>query len=150
MTEAKALQLEPAEAEVVALEAAAFARALPDPVARERYERLAASAAGQGDVPDDLVSPLAAMLELVFDTGRPVNRAVLQAVYGRTPRGRERAADAREVNRALEALRGQTIAELRVAAAGPSQLTLTVETDRVRVQLEFDRHGARVTSLEAG
>jgi hypothetical protein len=143
------LELEAAEAELVGLEAAAFARALPEPGGRARYERLAA-AAESGDVPDDLVGPLETMLELVFETGRPANRAVLQAVYARTPRGKQRAAAAREVNRALQTLRGQSIVELRLAAAGPSQQTLTIESDRCRVQLEFDRDGARVTSLETG
>lgn len=141
--------LEGSEAEVVALEAAAFARALPDAAARARYERLAESASS-GSVPDDLVNPLQTMLELVFDTGRPMNRNVLQAVYARTQRGKEQSAATREVNRALQSLRGQTIAELRVAANGPSQHTLTIETERVRLQLEFDRHGARITSLEGG
>jgi hypothetical protein len=131
------------------LEAAAFARALPDPAARARYERLA-EAAASGTLPEDLIGPLETMVQLVFDTGRPINRAVLQAVYARTPRGKEQSAAARDVNRALQTLRGQTIAELRVAANGPSVQTLTVETERVRLQLEFDRHGARITSLEGG
>ena len=82
------MDLEPAEAEVVSLEAAAFARALPDPSARTRYERLA-SAAAEGALPEDLVGPLETMLELVFERGRPSNRAVLQSVYARTPRGRQ-------------------------------------------------------------
>jgi len=143
------LELEAAEAEVVGLEASAFARALPEPSARARYAQLAA-AAQSGAIPDELIGPLETMLELVFDTGRPTNRAVLQGVFAKTPRGRLRASAAREVNRALETLRGQSIVEMRLAAAGPSQQTLTIETDRCRVQLEFDRQGARVTSLETG
>ena len=143
------MELEAAEAEVVGLEASAFARALPEPSARARYAQLAA-AAQSGAIPDELIGPLETMLELVFDTGRPTNRAVLQGVFAKTPRGRLRASAAREVNRALETLRGQSIVEIRLAAAGPSQQTLTIETDRCRVQLEFDRQGARVTSLETG
>jgi hypothetical protein len=143
------LDLEPAEAELVSLEAAAFARALPDPAARSRYEGLA-SAAAAGLIPPELLGPLETMLQLVFETGRPVNRTVLQAVYARTPGGKQRAASTREVNRALDALRGQTLMQLRVASAGPSQQTLTIETDRVRVQLEFSRQGAQITSLEGG
>jgi hypothetical protein len=143
------LELEAVEAEVVGIEASAFARALAEPTARARYTQLAA-AAQAGAIPDELIGPLETMLELVFDTGRPTNRAVLQAVFAKTPRGKQRAASAREVNRALETLRGQSIVEMRLAAAGPSQQTLTIETDRCRVQLEFDRQGARVTSLETG
>jgi hypothetical protein len=143
------LELEGAEAEVVGLEASAFAQALPEPAARTRYAQLAA-AAESGAIPDELIGPLVTMLELVFDTGRPTNRAVLQAVFAKTPRGKQRAAAAREVSRALTTLRGQSIVEIRLAAAGPSQQTLSIETDRCRVQVEFDRQGARVTSLETG
>jgi len=143
------LVLDSAEAECVVGEAAAFARALPDPTARERYERLAESSAS-GVVPDELVGPLETMLELVFSTGRPSNRAVLQAVFAKTPRGRQQSADAREVNRALQVLHGQTIADLRLASAGPSRQTFVIETERCKVNMEFDRQGARIVSLEAG
>ena len=142
------MELQPAEAEVVSVEASAFARALPDPAARARYEALA-SAAKSGAIPDELIAPLQTMLELVFDTGRPTNRAVLQAVYAKSPHGRQQAAAAREINRALESLEGQTIARLRFSG-GPSEHTLSIETDRVRVQLEFDRRGAHISQLETG
>ena len=90
-TDAAEFRLEGAEAELVAREAAAFARALPDPAARARYEALEASASA-GMVPDELVSALAAMLKLLFETGRASNRTVLQSVFARTPRGRAQAA----------------------------------------------------------
>lgn len=142
------MQLDSAEAEVLAVDAAAFAKALSDPAARARYERLAAAAAS-GAVPDDLVPALETMLELVFERGRPSNRAVLQAVFGRTPLGRQQSSAAREVNRALQTLRGHTLRDVRLSA-GPNRHTLVVETDRCRVTLEFDKAGARVASLEAG
>jgi hypothetical protein len=142
------LQLDSAEAEVLAVDAAAFAKALSDPAARARYERLAAAAAS-GAVPDDLVPALETMLELLFERGRPSNRAVLQAVFGRTPLGRQQSSAAREVNRALQTLRGHTLQDVRLSA-GPNRHTLVVETDRCRVTLEFDKAGARVASLEAG
>ena len=90
------------------------------------------------------------MLELVFSTGRPSNRALLQAIFARTPRGRQQSAALREVNRALQVLHGQTITDLRLASAGPSQQTFVIETDRCKVNLEFDRQGTRITSLETG
>ena len=142
------MQLDGAEAEVLAVDAAAFARALSDPTARARYERLA-SAAASGAVPDELVPALEAMLELLFEKGRPSNRAVLQAVFARTPLGRQQSSAAREVNQALQTLRGHTLQDVRLSA-GPNRHTLVVETDRCRVTLEFDKAGARVTSLEAG
>ena len=143
------MQLEAAESDVIAAEAAAFARALPDPAARVRYERLAA-AATSGEVPDDLIPPLETMLELLFTTGRVTNRALLQSIFARTPRGRHRSAAAREVNRALETLRGQTVAEVRLSAVGPALQSLVIETDRCRLTLEIDRDGARIASLDTG
>jgi hypothetical protein len=89
------------------------------------------------------------MLELLFEKGRPSNRAVLQAIFAKTPRGRQQSAAARDVNEALRTLKGQQIEELRLAA-GPSRHTLVVETDRCRLTLELDAAGARVVSLEAG
>jgi hypothetical protein len=142
------VDLEPAEAEVVSLEATAFARALPDPAAQARYEALAV-AARAGAIPEELMGPLQTMVELVFERGRPTNRAVLQGVYARTPRGRAQAVTVRDVNRALENLLGQSLAQLRVAV-GPAAQTLSIETEQVRVQLEFDRQGVRITQLEGG
>jgi hypothetical protein len=142
------LKLNPSEAEVLAADAAAFARALPDPLARARFEHLSAVAAA-GDVPEPLIAPLQTMLELLFEKGRPSNRAVLQAIYAKTPRGRQQSGAAREVNKALRTLRGQTLEDLRITA-GPSKHTLVVETDRVRLTLELDGAGARVSSLETG
>ncbi len=143
------MRLESAEGETLAAEASAFARALPDPAAQGRYQRLAA-AATSGSVPEDLVAPLETMLELLLSSGRAANRAALQAVFGKTPRGRHLSSAAHEVNRALRNLRGQTVADLRLSANGPSGQSLVIETDRVRLTLELDRDGARIASLEAG
>ena len=130
------------------MDATAFAQALADPPARSRFEELAA-AAFSGDVPDELIPPLQTMLELIFEKGRPSNRAVLQAVYAKTPRGKQQTVAAREVNKALQTLRGQTLSDVHIAA-GPSKHTLIVETDRVRLTVELDSAGARVSSLETG
>jgi hypothetical protein len=142
------LRLEPAEADVLAADAQAFARGLSDPTVAARYLRLA-SAAAEGVVPGELVPAVEAMLELVFEKGRPSNRAVLQSLFGKTPRGKQRSAAARDVNRALKTLRGQTIEQLRLSA-GPSGQSLVIETDKVRLMLELDSSGARVASLETG
>jgi hypothetical protein len=148
-TEASAgLTLAEAERVALASDAWTFARALSDSVARARYERLA-GAASEGVISDDLVAPLETMLELLFEKGRPSNRAVLQAIFARTPRGLRLASSTREVNRALENVRGQVLAEVRLSA-GPSLHTLLLETDHCRLTLELDSGGARVSSLETG
>jgi hypothetical protein len=142
------VKLEPAEAEVLAADATAFAGALADPNARARYVRLAAAAAA-AEVPEELVPAVETMLELLFDKGRPSNRAVLQAIFAKTPRGRQQTVAAREVNKALRTLRGQQLENLRLTA-GPSRHTLVLETDRCKLTLELDSAGARVASLETG
>ena len=142
------LALSEGEREVLALEASTFARAVADPLARARFERLAVAAAA-GTVPSDLVAAVETMLELVFERGRRSNRAVLQAIYAMTPRGRQQTAASRDVNEALRSLRGQTLTDLRVSA-GPGRHTLVLETDRCRLTLELDSAGARVASLETG
>jgi hypothetical protein len=142
------VKLEAAEADVLALEARAFAAALPDAGAAARFLSLA-DAAAAGEIPEALLPALETMLELLFQRGRPANRAVLQTVYGKTPRGKQQSAAAREVNAALKTLRGQTLAEVRISAA-PGGHSLVVETERVRLTLELDSQGARVASLETG
>ena len=142
------LELEAAEADVLAADAATFANAMRDANAQARYLRLA-SAAAAGSVPAELLPALETMLELLFEKGRPSNRAVLQTVFARTPRGRQQSAAAREVNTALRALRGQKLQNVRLTAS-PSRHTLVLETDQCRLTLELDAAGARVGSLEIG
>jgi hypothetical protein len=140
--------LDPAEGELLAIEARAFARAVPNVTAAAPFERLAV-AATSGHIPTELTATLQAMLELVFERGRPTNRAVLQAIYARTPRGKQRATAARDVNRALKSLTGQHLDEVRLSAS-PGGHTLSLATDRARLTIEIDAAGARVSSLETG
>ena len=88
------------------------------------------------------------MLEILFDSGRVSNRAVLQSVFGRTPRGLAQSAAMREVNRALETLRGQTLLDVRLSSTGPGRHSLIIETERCRITMDFDRVGAGITTLE--
>jgi hypothetical protein len=90
------------------------------------------------------------MLELLFDTGNVSNRAVLQSVFARTPRGQAQTAQVREVNRALEALRGQMLLQAHVSSTGPARFSISVETDRCRISLDATRDGVTVSSLELG
>ncbi len=142
------LALEPAEVEILAAEATEFASAVRDADAQARYLRLA-SVAAAGAVPAELVPALETMLELLFQKRRPANRAVLQAVFARTPRGRHQRATANEVNTALRALRGQRLDELRLSP-GPGGHTLVIATEACRLTLELDSASASVASLEIG
>jgi hypothetical protein len=146
--------LELAEREVVASAATAFARVLPHSERAQQYLRIAETAS-LGEIPAELVLPLEVMLDVLLQPeratreGGPAAEQVLLAVYRRTPRGARLAAAAHEVNQALRALRGQTLASLRVESR-PGRHTVSLETDRCRLVLGLDSAGARVESLEVG
>jgi hypothetical protein len=148
------LELRPAEREVLADEVPIFARTLKDPDARARYEELG-RAAQAGAVPPELVRSLEAVLELLLQTQRvrlrhgPEAESAVSEVFYRTPRGAGLRQAAREVNRALEALRGQTLEKITVMS-GPGRHTLVILSDRCQVTLKLDGAGARVDKLEVG
>jgi hypothetical protein len=150
----EALQLQAAEREVLAEEAEAFTRTLKDPDARERYARLA-EAARQGAVPPALIGSLEAMLELVLQTQRilrlygPETERVLSDLFYRTPRGAALKRTAREVNRALQTLRGQTLDSLTFSPT-PGGQRLVVETQSCQVALTIDPSGVRIDRLDLG
>jgi hypothetical protein len=149
-----AVELKPEERDVLAEAAAAFAGRMADPETRERYLELG-RAVGEGSVPEPLVPSLEAMLELLLQSGQvrlrhgPEAEGLLSDVYYRTPRGAGLRQAARDVTRALEALRGQTLEKLSVMA-GPGRHTLVVDTDRCRLTLKLDAAGARVDKVEVG
>ena len=100
-------------------------------------------------MPAELLPALETMLELALQRGGPTARQTLLSVFGKTPRGRALSAAARDVNRALQTLEGQTLQSVRVTS-GPGSHSLSIETDRCRLTLDLDSGGARITSLEAG
>ena len=144
-----------AEQELLTPEIAAFAAALHDPAARSRYEALSEAVAA-GEVDEDLVDGLAAVLEVGLLNGRfrrlygPEGEQTLSRVYGRTPIGAARAAEAAAVTKALAALQGQVIEEITISSSGPGGYSLTIDTDRCEINVRLDRGGVRVNSVEIG
>jgi hypothetical protein len=144
-----------AEQELLAPEIATFAAALHDPAARARYAALGEAVAA-GEVGEELVDGLAAVLEVGLLNGRfrrlfgPEGEQTLSRVYGRTPTGAARAAEAAAVTKALAALRGQVIEEITISAGGPGGYSLTIDTDRCEINVRLDRGGVRVNSVEIG
>jgi hypothetical protein len=145
-TEAE-LALADAERDILSHRVRAFAEALTDAGARDRYERLAAAAAN-GSIPSDLIGPLELVLDLLLQKAPTDSEPVLLGVFKRTPRGVALASNAREVNEALRTLRGQRLEHLRVSAS-PGRSSLVLETDRVRITLAVDNAGPRVESVES-
>jgi hypothetical protein len=121
----------------------------------ERRERLAelVSLLADGEVEGEPADLLEGLLELGLQTGR------IRAVYGpggeqaalktirRLPRGAERATSAQDVSKALGALQGQVLDNLRITAVGPGAFTLSVQAGGLEASVRLDRDGARVVSL---
>ena len=149
-----ALELQPAEQEILAQDVPAFARTLKDPASQARYAALA-EAVATGVVPPELHGPLETMLELALQTKAIRNRhgpdaeRALADLFFRTGRGAAQRQAARDVTRALEALVGQTIEKIAVTAA-PGRHVVTINTDRAHLTLSVDRGGVRVDRVEVG
>ncbi len=146
--------LAPAEAEVLAMLAEAYAAALPEALAAPH--RALAEAARAGEVPPDLVEALERVCALALETGkaRELGRAeaerILAALFRRTPRGRALAAQVAAVNRALEALSGRRLRSVRAAMRLPGRYTVTLEAEGVGITLAVGPEGVSVESLAAG
>jgi len=143
------------EQELLVPEIEAFAAALHDPTARARYAALGEAVAA-GEIDGDLVDGLAAVLEVGLLNGRfrrlygPEGEQTLSRIYGRTPTGAARAAEAAAVTKALAALKGQVIEDITISSSGPGGYSLTIDTDRCEINVRLDRGGVRVHSVEIG
>ena len=148
------LTLTPEEADAVAGAAGAYAAVLP-PGRAEEYHALA-EAAADGLIPDDLIDAAERVAAVSLQTGRARREGqagderLLGAVYRRTPAGRELAARAGEVNKALETLTGRQLRSARVAAPAPGSYTVTLEAGGVEVTLAITTGGIEVRSLQTG
>jgi hypothetical protein len=149
-----ALELQPAEQEILLQDVPAFARTLKDPASRERYTALA-EAVESGVVPTELHRSLEAMLELALQTKAvrrrhgPDAEKTLTDLFFRTGRGTAQREAARDVTRALSALTGQTIEKISVSA-GPGRHTISISTDRAHLTLSVDNGGVQVDRVEVG
>jgi hypothetical protein len=149
------LRLSATEQELLAPEVRAFASVHPDQAGRRRYEALANSIES-GGVPQESLDDLARVLEIGLQSGR-VRRVygadgemALGRIYQRTPRGAEATSAATAVTRALEALRGQVIDEVRVTALGPGAYSVLLDTQQCQITVRLDRSGVRVDSVALG
>lgn len=143
------------EQELLVPEIAKFAAALHDQAARARYEELRA-AVEAGEVPDALVGHLSNVLEVGLQSGRlrrfygADGEQALAKLFHRTPAGASLAAAASAVTKALTALQGQVIDEIKISAVGPGSYRLLVDTDQCQVSIRLDRSGVNVESLAVG
>ncbi len=149
------LRLSATEQELLGPEVRAFASVHPEQSGKRRYEALA-EAIESGSVPDEHLDELARVLEIGLQSGR-VRRVygadgevALGRIYQRTPRGSEASAAAAAVTRALEALKGQVIDEVKVTALGPGAYSILLDTRQCQITVRLDRSGVRVDSVALG
>jgi hypothetical protein len=111
------------------------------------------SAIDEGDVAGDSAGLLESVLELGLQTGRirayygPGGEQAAVSTLRRLPKGRDRSESAREVTTALQALNGQQIDAVKIAAVAPGAFTITIEAGGVEASVRLDTNGARLTSL---
>jgi hypothetical protein len=108
---------------------------------------------GDGEVREGSTELLESVLELGLQTGRvrayygPGGEQAALSTLRRLPRGRDRSESAREVSTALQALNGQQIDAVKIAAVAPGAFTITIEAGGVEASVRLDTNGARLTSL---
>jgi hypothetical protein len=148
-----ALAIDAVQREVLLEELATLVVSLRDPATRTPWEELAA-AVDEGSVEEGLLGRLEQILEMTLQTGRvrrihgAESEQALLRLFHQTPRGAACRRATEAVNRTLATLAGQTIETLLFTSRGPGVYRLGVETDRVKLTLEIDRHGITVESLE--
>ncbi len=148
-----ALKLEALQRDLLIPQIQAFIDATSDAAARESYAALKAAVESM-EVAQEHQGRLGAIVEVALQSGRirrlfgPGAELSLNALFQKTPRGREIAESLREVNAALARLKGDTIEEVGAALRAPGAWALTVKTGGCQLVIRFERDGVRVESVE--
>ena len=106
------------------------------------------------EVPADLQLRLGAIVEVALTSGRvrrlfgPGAELSLNALFLKTPRGREVAQSLSELNKALATLKGQTVEQITSTQRSPGAYALTLKTNNCQIVIRFEQSGVRVESLE--
>jgi hypothetical protein len=149
----ESITLDTLQRDVLVPQIQAFLDAASDPQAREVYEALK-TAIESLEVPADLQLRLGAIVEVALSTGRvrrlfgPAAELSLNALFLKTPRGREVAQSLAELNKALASLKGQTVEQITSSQRSPGAYSLTVKTSGCQIVIRFEQAGVRVESLE--
>ena len=147
------LKLDPLQRDLLIPQIQAFLDATSDAAARESYAALKAAVESMA-VSSEHQARLGTIVEVALQSGRirrlfgPGAELSLNALFQKTPRGREIARSLQELNTALANLKGDTVEEVSAAARGPGSWALTVKTSGCQLVIRFERDGVRVESLE--
>jgi CHASE3 domain sensor protein len=151
-TAVKAIVLKGEAREVALAEAQTVLSMAQNDEMRARLAELV-SVVDDGEVSEGSIELLESVLELGLQTGRvrayygPGGEQAAVSTLRRLPKGRERSESARDVTKALEALNGQQIDAVKIAAVSPGAFTITIEAGGVEASVRLDKNGARLTSL---
>ncbi|MGO9454136.1 MAG: hypothetical protein ACLQDV_24265 [Candidatus Binataceae bacterium] len=147
------LKLDTLQRDLLIPQIQAFIDATSDIAARDTYLALK-SAVESMEVAPEHQARLGAIVEVALQSGRirrlfgPGAELSLNAVFQKTPRGREIAESLRELNAALANLKGDTVEEMSAALRAPGAWALTVKTSGCQLVIRFEAGGVRVESLE--
>ncbi|MHB8380730.1 MAG: hypothetical protein ACYDC3_00110 [Candidatus Binataceae bacterium] len=148
------LALDTLQRDVLLPQIQAFIDATADPAAREVYLTLKAAVEAGEIAPVELQARLGAIVEVALQSGRirrlfgPGAELSLNALFQKTPRGREIATSLRELNRALAKLKGDAVEELTAALRAPGAYALTLKTSGCQLTIRFEPSGVRLESAE--
>ena len=147
------LKLDPLQRDLLIPQIQAFLDATSDAAARESYAALKAAVESMA-VSSEHQARLGTIVEVALQSGR-IRRLFgtgaelsLNALFQKTPRGREIARSLQELNTVLSNLKGDTVEEVSAVARGPGSWALTVKTSGCQLVIRFERDGVRVESLE--
>jgi len=152
-TPAEILTLDSLQRDLLIPQIQAFLDATSDADARESYGALKAAVESMA-VSTEHQARLGTIVEVALQSGRirrlfgPGAELSLNALFQKTPRGREIARSLQELNSALSNLKGDTVEEVSAAMRGPGSWALTVKSSGCQLVIRFERDGVRVESLE--
>lgn len=146
-----AIALSEDESDAVIDLASSYARAVP-PGREQPYLDLV-EAAGTGTLTGVHVDILEQVCTLALETGQARRIGLAEAetllanVYRRTPLGRARLAEVKQINAALEQLKGKQLRAARIASARPGRYTVTLGVDGFDLTVAIDANGIEISSL---
>jgi hypothetical protein len=153
MAEDDSLKLDSLQRDLLIPQIQAFIDATSDAAARKSYLALKSAVEAMEVAPEHQVR-LGAIVEVALQSGRirklfgPGAELALNALFQKTPRGREIAQSLRELNTALLRLKGDTVEEISAGLRAPGAWALTVKTAGFQLVIRFEPNGVRVESLD--
>ncbi len=149
----ESITLDSLQRDILVPQIQAVLEATADPNARDVYLALK-SAIESLEVPADLQLRLGAIVEVALTSGRvrrlfgPGAELSLNALFMKTPRGREVASSLTELNKALATLKGDTVEQITATQRSPGAYALTLKTSGCQLVISFEQAGVRVETLE--